>query len=88
MDDIISRQEAIDALNKRARDNFTLADGYQWYLGALHDVADDIRQLPSVQPRKGKWIDGMCSECEESTQGFLTNFCPNCGADMRGEQDD
>ena len=38
----------------------------------------------------------VCSECNESqvvpTTGFtkykpIWNFCPNCGADMRGEQD-
>lgn len=29
-----------------------------------------------------------CSECKKSTiDAFYTNFCPNCGADMRGEQD-
>lgn len=47
--DTIYRQEAIDALNTRAKDTFTLADGYQYYLGALHDVADDLRRLPSAQ---------------------------------------
>ena len=50
MNDLISRQDAIDAMNKRARDTFTLASGYQYYLGALHDVADDIKKLPSAQP--------------------------------------
>lgn len=62
MDDSISRQAAIDALNTRARDTFALADGYQYYLGALHDVADDIRRLPSAQPerKKGRWIP--CTE--------------------------
>ena len=54
MSDYINRHEAIDALNKRARDTFTLADGYQWYLSALHDVADDIRQLPSVHSKLEK----------------------------------
>ena len=59
-----------------------------------------VSELPSVQPvrPKGKWIeigrfDGEiyydCSECGESfclIDGLtaLSNFCPNCGADMRG----
>lgn len=48
-----------------------------------------LDEMPSVQPRKGKWIDGMCSECEESTQDFLTNFCPHCGCRMEeGDSDE
>ena len=48
---------------------------------------------------KGEWIDGHCSNCGEQActrkqyeQGgyylevpFHSNYCPNCGADMRGE---
>ena len=35
-----------------------------------------------------------CSECKkqayagEDGESLLTDYCPNCGADMRGEQDD
>ena len=55
-----------------------------------------LRDLPSVQPsRKGHWkstIDGkpICSECgfiSESEDGyFVSHYCPNCGADMRGTE--
>ena len=56
-------------------------------------------ELPSVQPERlhGEWISregngqklpfwgryecSVCGECAENN-----NFCPNCGADMRGEQ--
>lgn len=48
MDDLISRKEAIEALNKLARDNFTLSPGFSIYLGALHDAADRIKKLPSA----------------------------------------
>ena len=52
-------------------------------------------QLPSVQPRKGKWIHHTyiphrkyCSCCKkDSPYDKCWDFCPNCGADMRGEQD-
>ena len=57
MRDLIDRQAAIDAMNKRARDTFTLASGYKYYLGALHDIADDIKKLPSAQPE----VD--CQKC-------------------------
>ena len=37
----------------------------------------------------GKWIpmpDGdYCSVCFEMTEGTISNYCPNCGAYMKGE---
>ena len=45
--------------------------------------------------KKGKWMHkkitadfhaiGQCSVCKEIRR--IDNFCPNCGADMRGEKD-
>ena len=33
--------------------------------------------------------DFRCSACGQPNKCYcLTDFCPNCGADMRGEQDD
>ena len=35
----------------------------------------------------GRWIDGMkCSVCGQ-VDWTKPNYCPNCGADMRGEED-
>ena len=49
MSDLIDRQAAIEVLNKLARDNFTLGRDFAFYLGALHDAADGIKNLPSAQ---------------------------------------
>ena len=58
----------------------------------------DIEELPSVQPEptRGEWeiyeispFDGegcRCSECRFEGVPYW-NFCPNCGADMRGEKE-
>lgn len=60
----------------------------------FNHITKMIEEAPSVtpkEPKTGEWIadvDGYtCSECGV----FNTdddNFCPNCGADMRGEEVD
>lgn len=62
----------------------------------LHDV---IKSLPSSEPRMGEWIEHedpcgffdtipVCSECGHTTKiRERYNFCPNCGADMRGKEE-
>lgn len=91
MDDLISRQAAIDALCEAGLINYqATGDGN----GMIHAV-NVVKGLPSAQERKtGKWIDNSdgvegawnyCSVCGERAID-LYDFCPNCGADMRGEE--
>ena len=59
----------------------------------------DIDMLPTIEfKQKGKWIKNEydwyyhCSVCKENNllhtdeANALSNYCPNCGADMRGEE--
>ena len=71
--DTISRQAAIDALNKRARKISPLKDGYLLCLGALHDASDDIRELPSAQPEIVRCKN--CKHYEEINQPYPQMFC-------------
>ena len=58
-------------------------------------VKDAVKGVPSIEPRaKGHWIElpgvigvAYCSECNYQLTENNTNFCPNCGADMRGEEE-
>ena len=100
--DLISRQAAIDALAKFVP--YAICDeSTESYTNGLTDAYNLILQLPSAQPeqKKGKWIevDGTdyeqfckCSVCGCGSDSFDTvykpNFCPNCGADMRGDADE
>jgi hypothetical protein len=53
-------------------------------------VLELLKTQPTIEPRKGKWKEHkdypglayLCSECGYFTT-MRTNFCPNCGADMR-----
>ena len=94
MDDLISRQAAIDATWEEP--------SYTDPLNVLTEVRDRIKALPSAQPKKGRWIsaDAMfhgvpfyCSECGENTRDTVMGeprwkFCPMCGSYNGGEKDD
>ena len=85
-DDLISRQEALNALSRGS--------------GCGTSCHRAIKALPSAQ-RTGRWIDKMldhfrkyevvCSECgaryignyDSYDEPYEFNYCTNCGADMR-----
>ena len=81
--DTISRQAAIEALYS--------VDEYN------SRSVKAIKQLPPIQPKRGKWIHHpeigwgetwLCDQCGEKTTSTVmgkprANFCPMCGADMR-----
>ena len=63
---------------------------------------NDIMRFPSTQPerKKGKWMKEdrghveYCAVCDQCGFDWIWSdreyfkFCPNCGAYMRGEQDE
>ena len=85
MSDLISRQAAIDAIEKV--DNY--GDGIAFEV--LSHAQRDISLLPSAE-RRGRWIYNAnfaeppfkCSACGKS-QGRLSTYCPDCGAEMEVE---
>lgn len=65
-------------------------------LGDIYTVIDNAPSVELERPQ-GKWVDvctlpviRKCSICGNEIgdeMGFYNNFCPNCGADMKGETD-
>ena len=97
MSDLISRQAAIEAMRKCQTYRFSATEPRMIMLADAEEV---IEELPSVQPerKKGKWMhdkddvlySGYCSCCGWESVICETDvadmpYCPNCGADMRGE---
>ena len=99
--DTISRQAAIDSIEKHLRlgdELYPLTDTDKVMNHAFAIAASCVYNLPSAQ-RTGRWIYNdeaypggnpyghyECDQCGEYVP-HKTNYCPNCGADMRGEQD-
>ena len=88
--DCISRQALLDKFEPWLK----VKDYNDGELNMLKAVLYEIRFMRPAQPelKKGKWIRNgwaiTCSECGYDMPYTVRRFCPNCGADMRGEQDD
>ena len=91
MSDLIERQAAIDAINDLTDCPNGFSDTYD-----KSCIIGVLEELPSAQPERktGTWIKEpncyyRCSECGDhypSIRGYMThNFCPNCGAFMKGD---
>lgn len=80
MDDLISRQAAIDALVKAIRED-PYYDSNEAINGlGVCDVRVILNDLPSAE-RHGQWIDLQCDQCGQVDMS-KPNYCPNCGAKM------
>jgi len=108
MDDLISRQAAIDAIlavtgNSSVRELYEHVQEHglsEMWSGGVNAAIDIIIAVPSAQPERktGHWVriddepcdDWECDRCgavvTDCGYDVLPNFCPNCGADMRGEK--
>lgn len=93
MSDLISRKAAIDAISSMFAPTPVQKD-------MVEDCLEIIENFPSTEPKTGKWVDRSdggrilnpwwesceCDQCGDYGSGAW-NFCPNCGAKMKGEEE-
>lgn len=92
---LIYVEDAIDALRNHVRGGHIILP-YEY-------IKDIVLSLPSAQQKRmrGRWVpvtNGRggyeCDQCHNYAPSYqdgvewLSDFCPNCGADMRGNTDE
>ena len=99
-DEELARNRVLDTESTLPYPN-NLNPSYTRYAAQLDErtrLKDMIADAPTIEPERkpGKWLDDpdgyKCSACGayfeiECGDGEM-NFCPNCGSDMRGNQDE
>ena len=93
-DDLIRREDAIKAVEERS---FAVRDSYT-VKAILRNVPSADRPQGEWKPFDLKWGRSIwyCTACEEGvevpcdiwTHKPIYNFCPNCGAKMKGADDE
>lgn len=86
-------------INKKTK-AILLADYNHYYCSGMRNAIRLVKRLPTVDDIKhGHWINidakfenmyvaHQCSICKSEFLGDASNYCPNCGARMDGEEND
>lgn len=91
---LIDAEELFNKVGKIVPRNIT-------HYKAIGEFMNMITNSPTIQPKQGEWItervwftlqgtfriDYQCSECEFKIT-YTSKFCPQCGARMKGADDD
>ena len=92
MSDLISRSALIEAMEKKyevAEKKGLYAVGLDCGFIITEQIIKEQPTVDAVPVVRGEWVGieydmfFKCSRCGHTTDYMLTNFCPNCGADMR-----
>ena len=100
MSDLIRREDAIKALMAEAKEQFRLDPSYAYVIGALRNVEDAIRNIPSADRPQAEWIfhyrnkwmvKAECPKCHrrfEFSPRAILKCCPMCETRMKGAKDE
>lgn len=92
MSDLIKRNDAVKAVCEGCLSIWKTCQ-YHWDCPAL----TNLMKLPSADRPQGEWIIeidvngntyGRCSICGMRQYAGQLNFCPDCGARMKGVEDE
>ena len=92
--DTIYREDAIEEIKEyMVKENEAISehpDDIFKYNSGLLTAIQAVHDLPSADRLQGKWIGDKCSVCgnERAWYGCNPPFCPDCGADMRDEDNE
>ena len=97
---LIDANAFLKALNERPLDFLDVGGDFGYFDETIDSVVNEQPTVDAAEVVHAKWVhDGRrihngvdwwhCSECNktETGVGIKSNYCPNCGADMRGEED-
>lgn len=91
--------DTIEKIKRIAENELYDGEVLRTFNDVLNSLINIISFLPQIQPepKRGKWIyssyddesgfdeSWTCDKCGYSTNIEETNYCPNCGRDMREE---
>jgi hypothetical protein len=82
-----------DMLLEKIRDKLCVKS-LDWLLPSERAIVKEVKNAPTIEPKQGEWIETtegtMCSNChlfpydEYHIANWHSDFCPNCGARMKG----
>jgi len=101
-DDLIRRSDAIKAITNHCENECYYRVDNWCPQCQREEFEEAIKAVPSADRPSGEWrattekfySDWRCSQCGASAlldnveQMCLSNFCPNCGAKMKGADDE
>ena len=87
MNDLIKREDAIERIKPMVG---------EWtdngFMVSYERVLSILKNIPSAEPKRGEWINvgtyEECKDCGEVKRFPHWNFCPDCGARMKGADDE
>ena len=97
MSDLIDRKTVFDVIDKCILEKL---EGDTVEIKESLKLITKIYRIPSAQPQRktGKWVSNgveafgvveywVCDQCYAQSK-YRSNFCPSCGAEMDGGNDD